>query len=125
MRDSDAHGPGPCDRFHRAMELVGRKWTGAIVYVLLGSPCRFAAIGRAIPDITDRVLSERLQELEAEEIVERTVTPSTPVRIEYSLTKKGRALAAVVREMTDWAHRWGSPGPAAGRRRPPRRRRSA
>src|SRR5512138_2708434 len=107
------HAPELCTKFHRASELIGRRWTGAIIYVLLRSRCRFATLRDSIPDITDRVLSERLQELEQEAIVERTVVPETPVRVEYSLTKKGRALAGVVDAMVDWAHKWVAV-PAAG-----------
>src|SRR5436190_553222 len=67
--------PELCTRFHRASELIGRRWTGAIVFVLLRQRCRFATLRAAIPDITDRMLSDRLQELEGEGIVERTVVP--------------------------------------------------
>jgi DNA-binding HxlR family transcriptional regulator len=98
--------PTLCSRFHRASELIGRRWTGAILYVLLRSRCRFATLRDAIPDITDRMLSERLQELEHEGIVERTVVPEIPVRVEYALTKKGRALAAAIEAIADWAHKW-------------------
>src|SRR5437868_6033455 len=80
----------PCARFHRASELIGRRWTGAIIFVLLRTRCRFATLRDAIPEITDRMLSERLQELEQEGIVERTVVPAMPVRVEYALTRKGR-----------------------------------
>ena len=66
--------------------------TGAIIFVLLRSRCRFATLRAAIPDITDRMLCDRLQEFEQEGIVERTVIPETPVRVEYSLTRKGREL---------------------------------
>jgi DNA-binding HxlR family transcriptional regulator len=101
-----SHPPELCTRFHRASELIGRRWTGAIIFVLLQSRCRFAAIRDAIPDITDRMLSDRLQELEAEGIIERTVVPATPVRVEYALTKKGRALEGPMSALTDWAHKW-------------------
>jgi DNA-binding HxlR family transcriptional regulator len=104
MRDSPT--PELCGRFHRASELIGRRWTGAIIFVMLKSRCRFAMLRNAIPDITDRMLSERLQELEHEGIVERTVVPETPVRVEYSLTKKGRALASAIDAIADWAHKW-------------------
>jgi DNA-binding HxlR family transcriptional regulator len=90
------HDLALCGRFHRAIELIGRRWTGAIVFLLLRSRCRYATLRDAIPDITDRMLSERLQELEEEGIVERTVVPATPVRVEYALTKKGRALASAI-----------------------------
>ena len=106
MRDVPAHAPALCARFHRASELIGRRWTGAIVFVLLKSRCRFATLRDAIPDITDRMLSDRLQALEEEGIVERTVVPETPVRVEYALTRKGRALAAPINAITDWAHKW-------------------
>ena len=112
------HHPELCSRFHRASELIGRRWTGAIIYVLLRSRCRFATLRDAIPDITDRMLSERLQELEQEAIVERTVVPDTPVRVEYSLTKKGRALAATFEAISEWANTWVEPEPARARSGP-------
>jgi DNA-binding HxlR family transcriptional regulator len=98
--------PELCGRFHRASELIGRRWTGAILFVMLRTPCRFAVLREAIPEITDRMLSERLQELEREGIVERIVTPQTPVRVEYSLTRKGRALGKAVKAIQGWAHTW-------------------
>jgi DNA-binding HxlR family transcriptional regulator len=98
--------PTLCTKFHRASELIGRRWTGAIIYVLLRARCRFATLRDAIPDITDRMLSERLQELEHEGIVERTVVPDTPVRVEYALTRKGRALAAPMDAISAWADQW-------------------
>jgi DNA-binding HxlR family transcriptional regulator len=100
--------PQLCSRFHRASELIGRRWTGAILFVLLESRCRFGTLRAAIPDITDRMLSDRLQELEAEGIVERSVIPDTPVRVEYSLTRKGRALAPAVAAISEWARQWGA-----------------
>jgi DNA-binding HxlR family transcriptional regulator len=103
---SNSPVPELCARFHRASELIGRRWTGAILFVMLEQPCRFATLRHVIPGITDRMLSDRLQELEREGIAARTVTPQTPVRIEYALTKKGRALAGVIQEITHWAHRW-------------------
>jgi DNA-binding HxlR family transcriptional regulator len=121
MRGS-RHQPQLCTRFHQAIELIGRRWTGAIVFLLLKSPCRFAELRDAIPDITDRMLSERLQELEREGVVQRTVVPETPVRVEYALTKKGRALAEAVEAMVEWAHKW-IPGPDAAEK-PVRRRRA-
>ncbi|HEY7290122.1 MAG TPA: winged helix-turn-helix transcriptional regulator [Vicinamibacterales bacterium] len=116
-RQGAAHAPELCARFHRASELIGRRWTGAIIYVLLRSRCRFATLRDAIPDITDRMLSERLQELEREEIVERTVVPETPVRVEYSLTKKGRALASAIDAIAGWAEDWIEADAAAARTR--------
>jgi DNA-binding HxlR family transcriptional regulator len=107
--------PTLCARFHRASELIGRRWTGAIIFVLLKSRCRFATLRDAIPDITDRMLCERLQELEQEGIVDRTVVPETPVRVEYALTRKGRALAAAFDAIVDWAHKWVELDPPAAK----------
>jgi len=112
MRDPADHPPELCARFHHASELIGRRWTGAIIFVLLRSRCRFATLRTAIPDITDRMLSERLQELEQEGIVERTVIPDTPVRVEYALTKKGRGLAAAIEAIAEWSHKWMPAEPA-------------
>jgi len=116
--------PALCNAFHHAIELIGRRWTGAIIFLLLKSRCRFAMLRDGIPDITDRMLSERLQELEQEGIVERTVIPESPVRVEYSLTAKGRALATAVDAVSDWAHKWGQPV-AADAAHPNSRRRRA
>ena len=108
-------GAGLCGRFHRAVELIGRRWSGAIIQLLLGGPSRYAELRSAIPDITDRMLSERLRELEDEQIVARTVVPETPVRVEYSLTAKGRALAPALAAIGQWAEKWVDAGPAARR----------
>ena len=126
MSGTPSRTPELCLRFHRASELIGRRWTGAIIFVLIKSRCRFATLRDAIPDITDRMLSERLQELETEGIVERTVVPDTPVRVEYALTRKGRELAAAIKAITDWAHDWIElPSSTAKASRPARARRRA
>jgi len=125
MAGSAPHPPELCARFHRASELIGRRWTGAIIFVLLRSSCRFAALRDAIPDITDRMLSDRLQELEAEGIVARTVVPETPVRVEYSLTKKGRSLVTAIDAIAEWAHKWIEVDPPKEKTEPHRVRRRA
>ena len=119
MASSSTASPPPelCSRFHRASELIGRRWTGAIIYCLLKAKCRFATLRDAIPDITDRMLSDRLQELEQEGIVERTVIPDMPVRVEYALTRKGRALGAAVDAIAAWADKWTEAPPAADKPR--------
>jgi|SRR3970040_564269 len=122
MAQTAGHVPALCTRFHRASELIGRRWTGAIIFVLLKSTCRFATLRAAIPDITDRMLSDRLQELEGEGIVTRTVIPETPVRVEYALTRKGRALAEAIDAISKWADRWGDVEAPAGRTAEPQRR---
>ena len=99
--------PAPvCARFHRAVELIGGRWTGAIIQTLLQGKTRYALIKAAIPDITDRMLSERLRSLESEELVTRRVVPDSPVRVEYELTEKGRSLQRSLNEIGAWAERW-------------------
>jgi len=95
-----------CSRFHRAVELIGSRWTGAIIQTLLKGKTRYALIKAAIPDITDRMLSERLRSLEAEGVVTRSVVPESPVRVEYELTDKGRSLKSALEELGAWAERW-------------------
>jgi DNA-binding HxlR family transcriptional regulator len=96
-----------CPYLHEAVELVGKRWSGAIVYVLLhGGPMRFSEICQAIPQISDRLLSERMKELEARGIVARRVHPETPVRVDYELTEMGRALAPALGALKAWAHDW-------------------
>ncbi len=101
-----------CPRFHHAIELIGRRWSGAILRVLLDGPTRFSDITAAVPGLSDRLLSERLKELEAEGMVRRTVFPETPVRVEYALTEKGRGLSDVIRAVSTWAERWVIPAAA-------------
>jgi DNA-binding HxlR family transcriptional regulator len=99
--------PAPvCARFHQAVELIGGRWTGAIIQTLLQGKTRYALIKAAIPDITDRMLSERLRSLEAEELVTRRVVPESPIRVEYELTEKGRSLESALQAIGTWAERW-------------------
>lgn len=98
--------PELCPLYHRAVELIGRRWSGAIIFVLLDGRCRYSALRCAIPEITDRMLSERLKELEQVGIVERHVLPEPPIRVEYTLTEAGRALAAPVSALLAWAQEW-------------------
>src|SRR5918995_5707381 len=98
--------PACCSLYHHAIELIGKRWTGAILLVLMDGPLHFSEIRGLVPDISDRLLSERLKELEGESIVERRVIDGAPVRVEYSLTEKGAALEPVVRSLKSWAHEW-------------------
>src|SRR6058998_1138535 len=92
--------------FQRAIELIGKRWTGAVVKALLGGPVRFNQLLTGIPGISDRVLTERLRELEAEGVVERLVDPGPPVRVSYRLTPKGLAAEPIVAAAAAWAHSW-------------------
>ena len=95
-----------CPRFHRGVELVGGRWTGVILRAMLAGKHRFSEIRDTIPEMSDRMLSRRLKELEAEGIVQREVVPETPVQVSYRLTEKGRALESVVAELATWAEAW-------------------
>lgn len=95
-----------CPRYHRAVELIGKRWTGAIVRTLMSGPRRFNELLGAIPGISDRLLTERLRELEAEEIVRREVFAESPVRVTYELTRSGRELGPALDEIAQWAERW-------------------
>ena len=98
--------PSFCARYHHAVELVGRRWTGAIIRALLPGAARFGTLRDTIPDMSDRMLAERLRELECEGVVERRVIPETPVRVEYALTEKGRGLEETVLALAKWAEQW-------------------
>lgn len=102
-----------CPRYHKAIELIGRRWTGAIISAMLAGQVRYHEIRECVPDISDRMLAERLRELEAEGVVVRQVFPTTPVRIEYELTDKGRALDAAITAIGQWANEWIDVEPAA------------
>jgi DNA-binding HxlR family transcriptional regulator len=105
--EPDPPGAHCCPRLHEAVELVGKRWSGAIIAVLLeGGSMRFSEIAQAIPQLSDRLLSERMKELEARGIVERHVHADSPVRVEYELTDMGRELAPALAELKGWAHRW-------------------
>jgi DNA-binding HxlR family transcriptional regulator len=97
-----------CPRFEKAMSLLSQRWTGLIIYQLLGGPQRFCSLESSI-GVSGRVLSERLKDLENEGIVKREVFPETPVRIEYSLTDKGSALEPLMRDIEKWSQTWINP----------------
>ena len=112
----DSPAGAVCPHFHAAIELIGKRWTGAIVCALTEQPLRFGELAKAVPGLSDRLLSQRLRELEEEGLVEREVEDGTPVRVTYSLTEKGADLRSGDRPSC-------APGPAAGTAR--RRRRGA
>lgn len=96
-----------CSQYQRHVELIGRRWNAVIIRALLAGFSQFTALKDAIPGISDRMLSERLRELEAEGILTRTVIPETRVRVVYQLTDKGRALEPVLGELISWISQWG------------------
>lgn len=95
-----------CPYYHRAVELIGRRWSGVILRAMLGGAHRFSDITAAVPGLSDRLLSERLKEFEHEGLVERIVIPDTPVRIVYRLSEKGQSLSGVVETIANWAEEW-------------------
>jgi DNA-binding HxlR family transcriptional regulator len=112
-----------CPLYHEAVELIGRRWTGAIVAVLLdGGVLRFSEIANAVPEMSDRLLSERMKELEARGVVRRTVEAGPPVRVHYELTAMGRSLQPALTELRDWARRWLDAAGAPAREHAPERR---
>lgn len=102
--------PACCPRYHEAIEFLGKRWTGALVRVLMQrSPLRFSELASAVPELSDRLLSERLKELEARGVVARSVSPPPPApatRVEYALTPMGRALEPALGALEAWAQRW-------------------
>jgi DNA-binding HxlR family transcriptional regulator len=95
-----------CPRYQWAIDIIGKRWTCLILRVLLAGPRRFGQIEDVVGGLSARMLSERLKELEACGIVERRVYPQTPVRIEYTLTEKGRGLQRALDELQRWADAW-------------------
>lgn len=94
-----------CPRFHHAVELVGRRWTGAILRAMLSGRVRFSDLAATVPGLSDRLLSERLKELAAEGLIERTVGGEGG-RVEYHLTRKGLELTPVIEALSEWAETW-------------------
>ncbi|HEU0000262.1 MAG TPA: winged helix-turn-helix transcriptional regulator [Ktedonobacteraceae bacterium] len=95
-----------CKRYEQAIQLLGKRWTGLILDTMLEGPQRFCEMTAIVEGLSDRVLSDRLRELESEGVVERVVYPQIPVRVEYRLTEKGRDLRPVVQAIHEWAEKW-------------------
>src|ERR1041385_3506089 len=101
-----AQNDNACLRYEHAIEIIAKRWTPLILRVLLPGPLRFSELADRLSAVSDRMLSERLKDLEREGIVERRVMPESPVRVEYSLTKKGQALGPVVQAIECWSGEW-------------------
>ncbi|WP_020616033.1 winged helix-turn-helix transcriptional regulator [Paenibacillus daejeonensis] len=95
-----------CPKYESAAEILCKKWTGLIIRVLLDGPKRFKEMKEQIPDMSDKMLTDRMKELETMDIVKRTVYPEMPVRIEYELTDKGRGLEPVIQSIQGWGEHW-------------------
>ncbi|WP_139996435.1 winged helix-turn-helix transcriptional regulator [Paenibacillus paridis] len=95
-----------CPKYEAAADILGKKWTGRIIRVLLGGPKRFKEIKEQIPEMSDKMLTDRMKELESITIIKRQVYPEMPVRIEYELTGKGRELEPVIESIQKWGEQW-------------------
>jgi DNA-binding HxlR family transcriptional regulator len=95
-----------CSRFHHAVELIGRRWSGAVISMMLRGPQGFNELMASVPGLSDRLLTERLRELESEGLVRRTVISGPPVRVSYELTEAGKGLKPVIEGLGRWAERW-------------------
>jgi DNA-binding HxlR family transcriptional regulator len=98
--------PEVCPHFHAAIELIGKRWSGAIIWALSERPLRYADLKRAVPGLSDRLLSQRLRELEQAGLMKRTVEDGFPVRVSYGLTEKGAALKPSIQGLQEWASEW-------------------
>lgn len=97
---------GMCPKFEGAVGILGKRWTGLILHVLLRGPARFKEIREIVPQMSDKMLSERLKELEEQGVIERKVYPEIPVRIEYELTEKGKDMRSVIESIEKWGEKW-------------------
>ncbi|MBV7507973.1 helix-turn-helix transcriptional regulator [Bacillus sp. sid0103] len=95
-----------CSKIEECYHILGKKWMGLIIHTLMEEPKRFSEIHTFIPDLSKRVLNERMKELEDNGIVVRTVILDRPVRTEYSLTKKGTDLGRSLKSLEAWAYKW-------------------
>lgn len=95
-----------CPHFHAAIELIGKRWSGAIIWAMGEGPMRFNELKKAIPGLSDRLLSQRLRELEEAGVVKRTVEDGLPVKVSYGLTEKGRTLKPAIQSLRQWACHW-------------------
>lgn len=109
---------GRCSSVEGALQVLGRPWTGLILYVLQGGPLRFSELSQRLPNIGDRMLSVRLKQLEARDLVERGVDAGPPVRVSYRLTAIGAGLREVMEAIDRWSRAQLAPARARPKRRP-------
>lgn len=95
-----------CPHFHAAIELIGKRWSGAIIWALSDGSLRYGELKRAIPGLSDRLLSQRLRELEESGLMARTVEDGLPAKVTYELTEKGIALKPAIQALRQWACHW-------------------
>ncbi|AIQ18867.1 MULTISPECIES: winged helix-turn-helix transcriptional regulator [Paenibacillus] len=93
-------------KVEHAYHIIGKKWVNLIIHVLMEGPKRFSELHAIIPDLSKRMLNERLKELEECGLLNRVVIPDRPVKTEYSLTEKGQELGAALCHVEVWAMKW-------------------
>lgn len=103
-----------CPKFEQAFQIIGKKWNGLIIEVLLNGECHFSTVADAIPELSDRMLAARLRELEAFGLVDRHVDTGYPVQVTYRLTEKGQEIQPVLAEVHRWADKWFTASTEAG-----------
>ena len=91
-----------CDGFQTTLEIVGKRWTGAILMAIAMGAHRFGEVLHTVDGLSDRLLSQRLKELESHGLVIRTVVPTTPVQIRYTLSDPGQSLLALLQPLARW-----------------------
>jgi DNA-binding HxlR family transcriptional regulator len=100
------HSSRMCAKFQTAVDLLGKRWSPLIVQLLLKRPHRYSELVAELEVVTEGMLSQRLKELEQAGVVERRVIDDQPVRVEYALTDKGKALSRVIGGLERWADQW-------------------
>ncbi len=95
-----------CPKYEKLATFLGKRWTGLILRVLLEGECRFSEILENVSGLSSRLLTERLKEMEEMGLVLREVRNEYPIKVEYTLTEKGRALEPLIREMQTYAEHW-------------------
>lgn len=100
------HDDKLCPKVEAAFALIAKKWNGLLIQVLMNGPKRFSEIRGLIPELSDKVLADKLKELESADMLKRLVYAETPVRVEYALTEKAKALKPAFAAIGEWASKW-------------------
>ncbi len=103
---SDEHNPTLCPKVEKALSIFSRKWVGQIVLVLLNEPKRFCELAQPIDGISEKMLSQRLKELEKEDIIKKVIETKSPLKITYQLTEKGKKMAPILNEIENWSEEY-------------------
>src|SRR3954447_26032903 len=97
-----------CTNFHKTIEFIGKRWMGSVIFSLLEGPKRYHEIISSIPGISDRLLTERLRDLESEGLIEKRVIATSPKKVVYELTPAGKELEEVIQVLMKWVKKRGN-----------------